>query len=294
MLSLIAAIFISDKQAIGVMASKRMMIKDIDENVRGWTTEDGLSMAAMEAITKEVEYVVHVKAYKYGIEEKSHCLFNVHQFDEVKTSKKKNDADEAGSSSGKKVCRQLFIEEPPSDFFDVKDETSVIGLEPGADDFKIPEFFKPYLFTPPHGIALVYNGYHVYYVKIENHELAFGWNDVIVEHNFGSKYTLLLGSMSHLMFNLFIFDEKGYQIKYPWPNTTLIQQPNAPIGWDSIATQRQATNYKLSLRQYGWNNFIAAHNLRCYDTLIFSVDWELKTHAMVFDELGRGKTYNWY
>ncbi|KAI8536005.1 hypothetical protein RHMOL_Rhmol10G0221200 [Rhododendron molle] len=42
----------------------------------------------------------------------------------------------------------------------------------------------------------------------------------------------------------------------------------------------------------GWNNFIAAQNLRCYDTLVFSVDWELKMHARVFDELE--KTYNWY
>ncbi|KAI8535513.1 hypothetical protein RHMOL_Rhmol10G0179800 [Rhododendron molle] len=223
---------------------------------------------------------------------------------------------------------------------------------------KIPEFFRPYLFAPPHGIALVYSGYHVYHVKIENHELAFGWNDVIAEHNFGSKYTLLLGSMGHLMFDLFIFDEKGYQIKYPWTTTALIRQPNAPIGWDSIATQCQVTNstfftsclvttfrkfgdelrfmkklshgdlLALELRasikdflneiglhrmwlttgqstwevQYtdgfligqGWNNFIAAHNLKCYDTLVFSVDWELKMHIMVFDELGREKTYNWY
>ncbi|XP_058202024.1 uncharacterized protein LOC131316609 [Rhododendron vialii] len=227
-----------------------------------------------------------------------------------------------------------------------------------AKNLKIPEFFRPYLFAPPHGIALVYSGYHVYHVKNENHELTFGWNDVILEHNFGSNYTLLLGSMGHLMFDLFIFDEKGHQIKYPWTTTALIQQPNAPIGWDSIAAQCQATNstfftsclvttfrqfgdefrfmkklshgdlLALELRasikdflneigldrmwlttghstwevQYtdgflvgqGWNNFIAAHNLKCYDTLVFSFDWELKMHAMVFDELGREKTYNWY
>ncbi|KAG5566131.1 hypothetical protein RHGRI_001907 [Rhododendron griersonianum] len=210
---------------------------------------------------------------------------------------------------------------------------------------KIPEFFRPYLFAPPHGIALVYSGYHVYYVKIENHELAFGWNDVIAEHNIGSKYTLLLGSMGHLMLDLFIFDEKGYQIKYPWTTTALIQQPNAPIATffisylvttfkqfgdefrfmkklshgDLLALELRALikdflneiglhRLWLTTRQctweveytdgflvrQGWNNFIAAHNLRCYDTLVFSVDWELKMHAMVFDELGREKTYNWY
>ncbi|KAG5558126.1 hypothetical protein RHGRI_008145 [Rhododendron griersonianum] len=270
------------------------------------TTEDGLSMAAMETITKEVEYVVRVKAYKYGPEEKSHCLFNVHQFDELQVcqtlfykrgssdsddndydhveGKKSNDRGGNIGKSREEIEKEV-TNEITSDIYQalnliiiVSNPVKVNIIAKGIDlglcvaeaniiakvlvvlssknsklsfmlmaagcrwQQKIPEFFRPYLFAPPHGIALVYSGYHVYYVKIENHELAFGWNDVIAEHNFDSKYTLLLGSMGHLMFDLFIFDEKGYQIKYPWTTTALIQQPNAPIGRDSIASQCKATN----------------------------------------------------
>lgn len=39
---------------------------------------------------------------------------------------------------------------------------------------------------------------------------------------------------------------------------------------------------------------INAHDLMCHDTLIFSLDWELRLRPLVFDEAGREQTYNFF
>ncbi|KAG5524197.1 hypothetical protein RHGRI_031007 [Rhododendron griersonianum] len=165
------------------------------------------------------------------------------------------------------------------------------------------EFFRPYLFAPPHGIALVYNGYHVYYVKIENHELAFGWNDVIAEHNFSSKYTLLLGSMGHLMFDLFIFDEKA--TFFTSCLVTTFRQFGDEFRFMKKLSHGDLLALELHTSIKDFVNEIGLHRLwltighsalevEYVDGFLISVDWELKMHAMVFNELGSEKTYNWY
>lgn len=111
---------------------------------------------------------------------------------------------------------------------------------------KFLKFFHPFVLAPAHGVAAIYNGILVYYVRIDNHELTLGWYDIVADHKFGGDYTILLASIGHLLFDLYIFDEEGCQVKYPWTTTAAINHPNAPPDWDPIKAQSHATGCKFS------------------------------------------------
>ncbi|KAG5566977.1 hypothetical protein RHGRI_002515 [Rhododendron griersonianum] len=106
---------------------------------------------------------------------------------------------------------------------------------------KFPKFFHPSVLASPHGVAAIYSGILVYYVRIDNHELTLGWYDIVADHKFGGDYTILLASVGHLLFDLYIFDEEGCQVKYPWTTTAAINHPNTPPNWDPIEAQSYAT-----------------------------------------------------
>lgn len=110
---------------------------------------------------------------------------------------------------------------------------------------KFPKFFHPSVLAPPHGVTAIYSGIMVYYVRIDNHELTLGWYDIVADHKFGGDYTILLPSVGHLLFDLYIFDEEGCQVKYPWTTTAAINHLNAPSNWDPIEAQSYATGCKF-------------------------------------------------
>ncbi|KAG5532703.1 hypothetical protein RHGRI_027112 [Rhododendron griersonianum] len=111
---------------------------------------------------------------------------------------------------------------------------------------KFPKFFHPSVLASPHGVAAIYSGILVYYVRIDNHELTLGWYDIVADHKFGGDYTILLSSVGHLLFDLYIFDEEGCQVKYPWTTTAAINHPNAPPNWDPIEAQSYATGSQMA------------------------------------------------
>lgn len=39
--------------------------------------------------------------------------------------------------------------------------------------------------------------------------------------------------VSHLQFDLFVFDEHDCELNYDWSTILPIEQPNAPFNWDS-------------------------------------------------------------
>lgn len=55
-------------------------------------------------------------------------------------------------------------------------------------------------------------------------------------------FVLVPLSVCHLPFDLYIFDEEGCQVKYPW---TTINHPNAPAGWNPIDAQCRAIGCKF-------------------------------------------------
>ncbi|KAI8538654.1 hypothetical protein RHMOL_Rhmol09G0121500 [Rhododendron molle] len=210
---------------------------------------------------------------------------------------------------------------------------------------KFSKFFHPLVLAPAHGVVAIYSGILVYYIRIDNHELTLGWYDIVADHKFGDDYTILLASVGHLLFDLYIFDEEGCQVKYPWTTTAAINHPNAPPGTiftgcmpsafrsmgHELRFQKKLTNGDLvalelcqSIKQFakelkmntfmlvtkqriweiqhiagylvghGWYAYVAAHTLRCHDTLIFSLDSHLRLRVLIFNEARRERTYDWY
>ncbi|KAG5543780.1 hypothetical protein RHGRI_016512 [Rhododendron griersonianum] len=82
-----------------------------------------------------------------------------------------------------------------------------------------------------------------WFVKLKNGKLREGWYDIVREHDLHQDYVLLFGCVCHLQFDLFVFDEHGCEVNYDWSTILPIEQPNAPINWDSERELCDANGY---------------------------------------------------
>lgn len=112
----------------------------------------------------------------------------------------------------------------------------------------IPRCFRSFLFAPKEAVAIVYSGNRRWYVKLENGILTTGWHEVADAHAVRLGYCLLFGSIGHLQFDLFIFNQEGCEINYDWTTTLPIQHSNAPAGWDAEIAMSNANGCKTNLK----------------------------------------------
>ncbi|KAH7864995.1 hypothetical protein Vadar_000921 [Vaccinium darrowii] len=110
---------------------------------------------------------------------------------------------------------------------------AIVGQVQGKTTVEIPRFTRSYLFAPKEAVAIVNSGDRRWYVKLKKGHLTEGWDQVAHAHNLHQNYCLLIASVGHLQFDLFVFNQDGCEVNYEWSTTLPIQEPNAPSGWNA-------------------------------------------------------------
>lgn len=103
----------------------------------------------------------------------------------------------------------------------------------------------PFLCSPRQAVAIVNSGNRRWFVKLKNGKLREGLYDIVREHDMHQDYVLLFGCVSHLQFDLFVFDEHDCKLNYDWSTILPIEQPNAPFNWDSERELCDANGCKI-------------------------------------------------
>lgn len=103
----------------------------------------------------------------------------------------------------------------------------------------------PFLCSPRQAVAIVNSGNRRWFVKLKNGKLREGLYDIVREHDMHQDYVLLFHCVSHLQFDLFVFDEHDCELNYDWSTILPIEQPNAPFNWDSERELCDANGCKI-------------------------------------------------
>ncbi|KAI8529914.1 hypothetical protein RHMOL_Rhmol11G0012000 [Rhododendron molle] len=236
------------------------MLSIIGDYLKNNIEKATVSGAARHKLGTEIEYTVHLRAYNSAPRDNEFCLFSIDTF--VPITRIIEDTQE--------LDLVLQVTTVQKNHYSKEGETESPATKLRASNAAMED-------AVAHGVAAIYSGILVYYVRIDNHKLTLGWYDIVADHKFGRDYIILLASKLCQSVKQFAKELKM--------NTFML------VTRQRIWEIQHIAGYLIG---HNWYAYVAAHTLRCHDILIFSLDSHLRLRVLIFNEAGRERTYDWY